>query len=451
MNEWVLRGQRVVTKAGIIPATVHVRGERIERVSTLDDVPDGMTVVDAGKYTVLPGIVDTHVHVNEPGRTEWEGFETATRSAAAGGVTTLVDMPLNSLPPTTTVAGLDAKRLAAEGKLFVDVGFTGGLIPGNFHELARLRREGVLSFKSFLCDSGVPEFPHVVEEDLAKALPELDNLGAPLFVHAELPGPLQAAEAAFGRATAEELKRHSSWLASRPRAAEDEAIALLLRLCRDTNARVHVVHLSSSDAIPLLRAAKDDRVPLSADTCPHYLHFDSEHIPDGATEFKCAPPIREHANQEALWRGLKDGYVDMIVSDHSPCTPALKRHDCGDFHAAWGGIASLGFGLPVIWTRARNAGISLEQVVEWMSAATSRLVGLNGRKGAIAPGHDADLVLFDPDAPWQVTPDRISHRHRTSPYLNANLVGEVQTTFVRGERVYDRGEITSPPRGKMLS
>jgi allantoinase len=450
MSAWVLASTRVVTPTGTRPHTIHIAGGRIAKVSDHGDRPEGAPVTDVGAHTVMPGIVDSHVHINEPGRTEWEGFATATRAAAAGGVTTLVDMPLNSLPPTTTRAGLEAKRRSAEGKLHVDVGFTGGFVRGNVHELAALKAEGVLSFKCFLCDSGVEEFPHVEADELAKAFPVLADLGVPLFVHAELPGPLAAVEATFGKATASEVRKHASWLASRPRAAEDEAVALLYRLCKDTGARTHVVHLSSSDALPVLRAAKDERVPLSAETCPHYLHFDAEHIPDGATQHKCAPPIREAANREALWQGLAGGLIDLVVSDHSPCTPELKRLEEGDFRAAWGGIASVGFGLPIVWTQARERGISLEQVTRWMCEAPAALVGLTGRKGVIAAGADADVVVFDPDAEWQLDPSLAFHRHKTSPYLGSKFHGRVLTTYVRGERVYEGGNFVSPPRGKML-
>jgi allantoinase len=360
-------------------------------------------------------------------------------------------MPLNSIPPTTTLAGLEAKAAAAEGKLRVDVGFCGGVVPGNADELRPLRAAGVLAFKSFLCDSGVAEFPMAREEDLRGAMPLLADLGAPLFVHAEAPGPLEAAAAALSVGLAADVRRHATWLASRPHAAEDEAIALLVRLSRETRARVHVVHLSSADALAIVRAAKQEGVPLGAETCPHYLHFAAEQIPDGATEHKCAPPIREEANRARLWEGLSAGAIDLVVSDHSPCTPELKRLGGGDFMQAWGGIASVGLVLPVVWTHARARGARIEDLVEWICAAPARLAGLAGRKGAIAAGADADLVVWDPDAPFAVDRTRLGHRHAQSPYHGAMLSGVIEQTWLRGEVIYDAsvGEVGSP-RGALL-
>ena len=371
---------------------VLVEGNTIAAVGEYDQAPAGAELVDFGDLVLMPGLVDTHVHVNEPGRTEWEGFATATRAAAAGGVTTVVDMPLNSVPATTTVSALREKLAAAEGQLAVDVGFWGGVVPGNAAELRPLREAGVLGFKCFLVPSGVDEFPAVGEADLRAALPVLAALGVPLLAHAELPGPIEVATAALFDAPAD---RYATWLASRPPAAEEEAIALLLRLCREHGARLHVVHLSASGAVEALRAAKAAGLPVSVETCPHYLALVAEEIADGRTDHKCAPPIRERANQAALWAALEDGVIDLVASDHSPCPPAMKHlrqadelagasAGSGDFFRAWGGIASLELALPVTWTAARCRGHGPERLAEWMSAAPARLAGLDARKGALA-------------------------------------------------------------------
>ncbi len=351
----VLRSRRVVAGGAMKPAAIHITAGVIAAVTDFDDVPPGVPLLDAGDAVISPGIVDSHVHINEPGRTEWEGFATATRAAAAGGVTTLVDMPLNSIPPTTTLAGLEAKLAAARGQCWVDVGFWGGAVPGNSGELRGLLDAGALGFKCFMVDSGVPEFGFVGEADLRASMEAIAEAGAPLLVHAELPGPIAAAHAAT---LGLDPRRYATYVRSRPREAEDLAIALLVDLCRATRARVHVVHLSSASALDLFRHARAEGLPLSAETTPHYLHFAAEDIPDGATPFKCAPPIRERANREQLWRALDEGLISSVVSDHSPCTPALKKLEAGDFAAAWGGIASLQLGLPVVWTDASARGRS---------------------------------------------------------------------------------------------
>jgi allantoinase len=394
----------------------------------------------------MPGIVDTHVHLNEPGRTEWEGFATATRAAAIGGVTTLVDMPLNSIPATTTREAFAAKRAAAAGQCAVDVGFWGGVVPGNAGELAGLVADGVRGFKCFLIDSGVAEFGWVGEAELAPAMAILAGLGAPLLVHAELAGPIDAA--APGLATADP-RRYATYLASRPPAAEEAAIALVTRLCRATRARTHIVHHSAASALDQLRSARAEGLPLTAETCPHYLHFTAEAIPDGATPFKCAPPIRDAANREALWRALSDGVLDLVASDHSPCSPGLKAIEAGDFVAAWGGVSGLQLALPVVWTEASARGHSLADVVRWMSAGPARLAGLAG-KGAIAAGRDADLVVFD-DAAWAtVTPQSIHHRHRVTPYAGETLRGAVAATYLRGQRVAEHGRTLVTDLGGLL-
>ena len=446
LPDLVVRGQQVVTHESVRPASVHVRGGRVADVRAFEDVPAGCAVVEAGRLVVLPGLVDSHVHVNEPGRAEWEGFETATRAAAAGGTTTIVDMPLNSRPPTTTVEHFREKLAAAEGKCRVDVAFWGGVVPGNRGDLAPLRAEGVVGFKCFLVHSGVEEFPHVTEAELRPALQELARLGATLIAHAELPGPIEAA-AGVG---VDDPRRYETFLRSRPRAAEDEAVRLLVRLCRETGARVHVVHHSSADSLPLLAAAREEGLPLTAETCPHYLSFAAEEVPEGATEFKCCPPIRERANREQLWDALGRGVIGMVVSDHSPCPPELKRRDEGDFMQAWGGISSLQFRLPIMWTEARRRGHTLADLARWLAREPARLAGLGGRKGSIAPGLDADLVIFDPEATFRVTPDLVEHRHKLTPYAGRTLAGVVEATFLRGRRIYERGEFAEGPAGELL-
>ena len=442
----VVRSRRVVTPEGVTPAAIHIRAGVIERVADWDDVPIGASLDDVGEDAILPGVVDTHVHLNEPGRTEWEGFATATRAAAAGGVTTLVDMPLNSVPPTTTRAGLAAKREAARGQCAVDVGFWGGVVPGNTGELAGLVADGVRGFKCFLIDSGVEEFGWVGEPELAAAMPVLAGLGVPLLCHAEVAAPIEAAAAALAGA---DPRAYATWLDSRPPEAEEHAIALVARMCRATGARTHIVHHSAATALPLIRAARLDGLPLTAETCPHYLHFVAERIPDGATAFKCAPPIRDAANREALWRALADGILDLVASDHSPCSPSLKAMEAGDFVTAWGGVSGLQLALAVTWTEAKARGHGLPDVVRWMSAAPARLAGLD-KKGAIAAGKDADLVVFADGEDFTVAEGAIKHRHCVTPYAGDTLTGVVRATYLRGERVWDGAEHGALDRGELL-
>jgi allantoinase len=443
----IVRSKKVVQPDAMGPAAVHMRDGVITAISDFGAVPSGSDVFDAGEFVVMPGLVDTHVHINEPSRTDWEGFETATRAAAAGGVTTLIEMPLNSIPATNTLGAYNQKLAAAQGKLWVDVGFWGGVVPGNAGGLNALYQAGVFGFKCFLVPPGVEEFRHVTEGDLRQALPELSRLGAVLLVHAELPG---AIEKAAREASSGSPRAYATWLGSRPRAAENEAIALLAGLSREFGARIHVVHLSSSDSLPLLRRVKAEILPLTIETCPHYLTFAAEEIPDRATEFKCAPPIRERENCEKLWEALREGLIDLIATDHSPCPPEMKSLDTGDFLRAWGGISSLQLSLPAVWTQARQRGYSVRHLARWMCAAPAGLAGLEKRKGAIAVGCDADLVVWNPDATFRVEPAQLFHRHKLTPYAHRELFGVVETTFLRGQKIYERGEPSKEPLGRVL-
>ena len=446
MPSWVIRGDRVVLPDGVRPAVIRVDNGVITAVtSRREDAAPDATVIDAGAAVIMPGIVDTHVHINEPGRTEWEGFETATRAAAAGGVTTLVDMPLNSIPATTTVEALEIKRRAAEGRCHVDVGFWGGVVPGNARQLEPLADAGVLGFKCFLSPSGVDEFVAVSEYDLRSAMPILARTGLPLLTHAEWPGLLYQAD------PRKDPRHYKTWLNLRPPGAEHAAIELMLQLSGRTGARVHIVHLASAGGLPEINKAKSAGVPVTVEACPHYLTFCAEEIPPGATALKCAPPIRERDHRERLWQALRDGEIDLVATDHSPAPPALKHLDDGDFIAAWGGIASLQIALPVMWTGARHRGIPFERLAEWMCAAPAKLAGLTGRKGAIATGHDADLVIVDPDREFIVDASRLYHRHAITPYDGARLHGVVLKTMLRGEIVFDNGTIAGPPAGRLIS
>jgi allantoinase len=441
----VLRSRRTVTPRGIEDAVVVSRDGRIEEVLPAKGVP--REAEDLGDLVLMPGLVDTHVHVNEPGRAEWEGFETATRAAAAGGVTTIVDMPLNSVPATTTLGALAAKRSAAEGKCSVNVAFWGGVVPGNAGELEGLARAGVRGFKCFLVPSGVDEFAHVGERDLAEAMPVIAHCGLPLLVHAELPGPIEVAgHAIAGR----DPGVYATWLSSRPSAAERDAIALMLPLSAETRCRVHIVHLAAADAVPLLRDARARGLPITVETCPHYLTFAAEEIANGATVLKCAPPIRGRENRDKLWAALREGVIDLIATDHSPCPPGLKYLGAGNFMFAWGGIASLELSLAAVWTEARTRGFTPADVARWMCERPARLAGLEGAKGVIAPGMDADLVVWDPAEEWMVDAAALHQRHKLTPYAGRRLTGRVRRTYVRGERVYADGALAAARPGRLL-
>ncbi|MFD9264512.1 allantoinase AllB [Streptomyces goshikiensis] len=437
--ELVLRSTRVITPGGTRAASVAVAGGKITAVLAHDaEVPAGARLEDFGDDVLLPGLVDTHVHVNDPGRTEWEGFWTATRAAAAGGITTILDMPLNSLPPTTTVDHLRVKQEVARTKAHVDVGFWGGALPDNVKDLRPLHDAGVYGFKCFLSPSGVEEFPQLDQERLATSLAEITGFGGLLIVHAEDPHHLESAPQNPG-------PKYADFLASRPKDAENTAIQNLIDQARRLNARVHVLHLSSSDALPLIAAAKAEGVRITVESCPHFLTLTAEEVPDGATEFKCCPPIREAANQDLLWDALADGTIDCVVSDHSPSTADLKT---GDFATAWGGISSLQLGLPAIWTEARRRGRTLEDVVRWMSAAPAALAGL-GAKGAIEAGRDADFAVLAPDETFTVDPAELHHRNQVTAYAGKTLYGVVKSTWLRGTRIADHGTPTEPT-GRLL-
>jgi allantoinase len=426
-----IRARRVITSEGERPATVLVRDGLISGLADYDAAPDGAVTVADGDV-LLPGLVDSHVHVNEPGRTGWEGFATATAAAAAGGVTTIVDMPLNSVPPTVTVAALAEKQAAAAGQLAVDVAFWGGAVPGNVAELRPLHDAGVAGFKCFLLPSGVDEFPPLGAGQLVAAMTAIAGFGGLLIAHAEDPAVIGAAPPARGR-------RYAGFLASRPPDAEVRAIGTLLAATRRTGCRTHIVHVSAAAALPVIRAAQAEGLPVTAETCPHYLALRAEDVPDGGTQFKCCPPIRDEANRAELWAGLLDGTIGCVVSDHSPCPPAAKRLAAGDgqhgdFGAAWGGIASVQLGLPVLWTEAARRGIGLDQVAGWMAAAPARLTGLADR-GAIAAGQRADFCVFAPDESFVVDVGMLRQRHPVTPYLGRRLRGVVRETWLAGQPI----------------
>lgn len=440
MMRFGLRSRRVVEPDRQGPATIVVEDGVVSAVER--GACEGLALEDYGDLVISPGLVDCHVHVNEPGRTEWEGFETATRAAAAGGVTTLVDMPLNCLPVTTTRSALEAKLAASAGKCLVDVGFWGGVVPGNVRELGGLAAAGALGCKAFLVHSGLDDFPNATESDLLEAMPVLKEHGLPLLAHAEL--DLGASEPRG------DPRAYAHYLASRPARWEDAAIALLLDLCRRTRCHVHIVHLSSSGSLEQLWRAKDEGLPVSVETCPHYLCFEAETIESGRTEYKCAPPIRDHENRERLWDGLFAGTIDFVISDHSPCLPALKHFERGDFSEAWGGIASLQLALPATWTEARARGGTLLDLARWTSERPASFAGLARRKGRIARGSDADFVIWDPEAVQRIEPELLFFRHKVSPYLGRELSGRVRETWLRGRRIFDGHTPLGTPAGMAL-
>ena len=437
---------RVVTPKGIRPATILFEDGRISCLEPVGAQLSDAKVTDFRDLVVLPGLIDIHVHLNEPGRTEWEGFEAGTRAAATGGYTCVIDMPLNCIPSTTTVAALQAKRRAAGGKCYVDYAFWGGVVDANTIDVGRLAETGVRGFKCFLIHPGTDEFQMVTEAELRQVMPIIADAGLPLLVHAELPEPIQAAQNRLSEANAD-WRKYRTYLQSRPAAAEVEAIRLMIRLCREFRCRVHIVHLSAAEALDDLRHARDEGLPITVETCPHYLCFSAEQVRDGATEFKCAPPIRAAANREVLWTALREGLIDLLATDHSPCLPSMKMREQGDFKRAWGGISSLSVSLAACWTEARQRGFGFGDMVRWMAEKPAELAGVGVHKGRIAPGYDADFVIFDPDAEFVVNADRLYFRYAVSPYIGEKLRGQVLRTYLRGEPCWDNGTFGPQARG----
>jgi allantoinase len=444
MNLRAFLSRRVVTADAVRPAALLVEGDRILEVIAPEQVPPQTEVHDFGNAAILPGLVDSHVHINDPGRREWEGFLTATRAAAAGGSTLLVDMPLNCLPATSNPAALDVKRAAAKGQCRVDWMAWGGVVADNPHDIEPLANAGVPGFKCFLVDPGIEGFTMVTEPQLRAALPHVARTGLPLLVHAELPAPIVAATENLAD---RDWSLYRTYLESRPEEAELSAIRMLLSACREFKFRLHIVHLSASKALPELRVARSEGLPVTVETCPHYLHLTAEAIPVGATLFKCAPPIRDRGNCEQLWQGLRDGIIDLVATDHSPCPPEMKRLAEGNFRSAWGGIASLSLALPLMHTEASKRGFSLSDIANWMSEAPATLAGCGTEKGRLARGHHADFVVFDPESEFLVSEDRLHYRHPVSPYLGEKLRGVVKATYLRGRKVFSDGEFPGEPMG----
>ncbi|MBC6607008.1 allantoinase AllB [Hymenobacter sp. BT188] len=443
MLEAAIKSKNVVTPQGILEALILLRDGQIVDVvpaTTAIDCP----IIDVHNRAVLPGVIDPHVHINEPGRTEWEGFNTATRAALTGGLTTLVDMPLNSAPVTTSAANLGLKLAATKGQLHTNCGFWGGIVPGNASEIEGLIDRGVLGFKAFLTHSGIDDFPNVTEQDLRQVMPILARYGLPLLVHCELATDNEAWKAGDKRS-------YQNYLSSRPKQWEDDAVALMIRLCEEYDCPTHIVHLSSANSIASIVAAKANGLPLTVETAQHYLFFNAENINDGQTQFKCAPPIREQPNNDELWGALQAGIIDFVATDHSPAPPDLKQLKSGDFTTAWGGIASLQLALPVLWTAAQKRGANLTDLVRWLSTNPAKLIGQQARKGQIAEGFDADLLVLESDQTFTVTADMLQHRHKVSPYIGQELRGVVTQTFLKGRQVYDHPNFTHLNQGEIIT
>ena len=440
MIDTAILSNRTITPDGSRKAVILITDGKI--VDVVNELPGGsFPVTDVGDNVVMPGIVDPHVHINEPGRTEWEGFDTATKAAIAGGVTSLVEMPLNASPVTTTVKAFEEKIKATQGKLHANVGFWGGIIPGNEDEIEALIEKGVLGFKAFLTHSGIDEFPNVTEDDLRKAMPVIARHNLPLLVHCELADPNH-----HSPTTTQQYKKY---LSSRPTKWEDDAIALMIRLCREFNCRTHIVHLSSADSIKQIAEAKQMGLPLTVETAQHYLYFNAEDIQDGRTEYKCAPPIREKANNEKLWQALKDGIIDFVATDHSPAPPGMKEINSGDFMKAWGGISSIQFALPALWTAAKKHNCRIEQIAEWLCEHPTILPQLKS-KGKIEKGYEADIVIWNPEKSFIVTENNIHHKHKITPYANQELYGTIEQTWLKGEKVFDEGKFLHLNKGSIL-
>jgi allantoinase len=443
MSSFAIHSRRTILPDGIKDATIVVSNGIISDILSGNPINFPERLIEVGNNILMPGIIDPHVHINEPGHTDWEGFDTATKSAIAGGITTLVDMPLNSLPVTTTIKAFDEKINASQGQLHTNCGFWGGVVPGNEKEIGPLIEKRVLGFKAFLTHSGIDEFPNVTENDLDKAMPIIAKYNLPLLVHCEL---------TVNDKQGSVNNRHSyqDYLASRPKIWEDEAIALMIRLCEKYNCRVHIVHLSSSGSIEQIAKAKQKRLPVTAETAQHYLYFNAEEIKDGQTQFKCAPPIREKENNEKLWQALKDGIIDFVATDHSPVLPGLKELKNGDFLEAWGGISSIQLALPVLWTAAKKHHCSLNDVAKWLCENPAELIGKRHSKGKIAKGYEADLVVWDPEKKFTVTESIIHHKHKITPYLNEKLFGVTEQTWLGGQMVFEGGKFLHLNKGKVI-
>ena len=443
MSSLALKSRRVVCPDGIREAVVLVENGRISALLPYHAAV-AADLIDVGTQAILPGVIDPHVHINEPGRTDWEGFDTATRAALAGGLTSLVDMPLNSAPVTTSVANLALKWAATQGQLHCNLGFWGGVVPGNAADIEPLIAAGVLGFKAFLTHSGIDDFPNATEADLRRVMPILARHRLPLLVHCELSEDNDEWKK-------NDHRSYPNYLASRPQKWEDEAVAMIIRLCEEFDCPVHIVHLSSADSIAPIAAAKARGLPLTVETGQHYLYFSAEDIADGQTQFKCAPPIRERVNNDQLWAALQTGIIDFVATDHSPAPPALKQFESGDFTTAWGGIASLQLALPVLWTAARRRGATLPDLARWLSANPAKLAGQAGRKGQIAVGFDADLIVFDAEQTFVVREEMLQHKHKVSPYLGQELAGVVELTFLAGELVFQRPDFRHLDHGTFLT
>ncbi|MES2431218.1 MAG: allantoinase AllB [Bacteroidota bacterium] len=454
-----IKSNRIVLPEGIRKGIVLINDGKI--IDVVDDLSsaENNTIIDAGNKIVMPGVIDPHVHINEPGR-DWEGFDTATKAAIAGGLSTLVDMPLNSSPVTITVKDLELKIASTKDQLHTNVGFWGGVVPGNDKEIEGLIKGGVLGFKAFLTHSGIDEFPNATEDDLRKVMPIIAKYDLPLLVHCELedgqPTTDDSKEISdlkdtiSGPSSIVSSRSYQNYLLSRPEKWEDDAIAMMIRLCEEFNCRVHIVHLSSANSIAQIVAAKQKGLPITVETGQHYLYFTAEEIPDGQTQYKCAPPIREKANNEKLWDALKAGVIDFVATDHSPATPDLKELQSGNFMKAWGGIASLQFALPVLWTAAKKRNCTFIDIVKWLCENPAKLAGQQNTKGKIAKGFDADIIIVDDEKSFTVEENIIQHRHKVTPYLGHQLYGVVEQTFLAGEKVYDTGEFTALNKGKII-
>ncbi len=439
MSDLIIKGEHIYFEGEFKALSLVIRNGKINQIANINFENQNAKVIDAKDCWAMPGIVDTHAHINEPGRTEWEGFETATKAAASGGITTVIDMPLNSIPATTSLLSLNLKRKSAANACAIDYAFWGGAVPGNTHEFIPMIKNNIMGFKSFLCPSGVPEFEYMKEADLKNAMQVLKKYNMPLIAHAEIESHIESK-------LPDNL--YQSYLENRPEVFELDAIKLLIKLCQETKCKTHIVHLSSAKALPLIANAKNKGLPLTVETCPHYLFFNAEEIEKGATHFKCAPPIRNRSNQEGLWQGIKDGIIDFIVSDHSPCTPDLKLKESGNFNKAWGGIAGLQFSLSAIWTEMEKRDLSLVDLVRLMSKNTAQFVGIDNKKGDIKIGADADLIFFNKDKEFEVTEKIIHHRHKLTPYLGYALKGQVEKTFLRGNLIFNNGTFIDQKLGQ---